>query len=127
MKFIETENQKLQAEKQKLQREIDELKAQALIDKSQVAELKSDKTELKADKLQCSKQLDVIQNLQEDLKSQWKATYIAQTKELRDNLELKLQENVDLTNKLLQKETEIADKNEEIRKLKKKIDSFVQY
>lgn len=106
--------------------------------KSTIAELKVEKAELKAElvvarsdvkaeKLQCSKQLDFIQNLHNKMESQWNATLISQTKDLRDNLQLKLQEIFDLTSKLQKKETEIIDKIEEIKNLKKKIEVFGQF
>lgn len=59
--------------------------------------------------------------------SQWNATCIAQTKELRDALQFKVQENIDLRNKMMKQETEIIDKNEEIKNLKKKIETLTQF
>lgn len=91
--------------------------------KATVAELKAERTEckndIKAKELQFRQELDIFQNLQDNLQLQWNETFTAQTNELRNDMQYKIQENV---NKLQQKEAEVVAKNEEIENLKKKIE-----
>lgn len=136
--------------KAKLKTKTEALETQTTIDKSQITllkaqlevvktqlesspktreieECKSTVADLKADKLQYKQQLDMFQKLHEDLKLQWNATCISETRELRNNFDFKLQENADLAEKVQLKETEIVQKNEEIKKLKEKIEMFGQF
>lgn len=111
-----------------------DLKIQEVIFKNSRAELvecKAEKTELKLDlkteKIQCSKQLDYIKELHQDLKAQYNATYNAELKELRNNLQFKLEEIDELREKLQQKEMEIIEKKQKIEALEKKIQVFGQF
>lgn len=58
-------------------------------------ELATFKSEVENRKLQCSKQLDSVRNVQENLVSQPNATSVLKTKERSDDLQLKLQENAE--------------------------------
>jgi cell division protein FtsL len=52
---------------------------------------------------------------------------IVESKKLRENFELKMQENYELNNKLQQNEAEISVKNEEIDSLYKKVKILLSY
>lgn len=110
---------------------ISELKAEKTECKAERSECKAElvaaKLDVNAEKLQCSKQIGIFQKLQEDLKSQCNQICVLRTKELNDNLEFKLQEIADLANKMQKKDTEIIEKNEEIKKLKKKFEILNQF
>lgn len=122
----------------KKSQQIVDLKAQATIEKYQITsqqqtieELKTEKvemkmkltaakSELKEEKLQCKHQLSMVRELQDRLESQWNATCIAKTLQLRNNLGLKVQEIAELAKIIQQKETEIIEKTQENQNLNKK-------
>lgn len=137
--IVKMENELLKLKSQKLQNEnsenVEKLKVDFKVQevllskaKDEIVECKSEKTELKllvqAEKNQCSKQMDFIRELNQKLESQYNATCIAETKELRNNLQLKLDENDELIARLEKQDSEMNEKNENIEALERKLQNF---
>lgn len=108
----------------KRKEEVEQLKTAVEECKTDKVELKSTVTELKADKQQILKQLELLHQLHQKLESQWNATCIAETQELRKNLQFKLEENSEMDGRLQKQHAEIIEKNLKIASLEKKVKSL---
>lgn len=84
------------------------------------------KNQLKHEKAQCQQQfqqqLNLIREFQQKLELQWNASCVAETKELRKNFQIKLDEIDELDDRLQKRKAEVKEKNEKISSLQKKIE-----
>lgn len=94
---------------------------------AEVEKYESNITELKVDKMQCNNQINLFRELLQKLEMMWNATCLAETIELRSKVQIKLHENSILNEKITQKESEIIEKREEIKKLKSQNEVFGRY
>lgn len=124
LKMLEIMNNNSKEEVEHYKSEKIELKADKVALRKAVDELKLD---VKAEKSQCQKQLNSMQEFHQKLELQWNSTCILEKKELNSNLELKLEENGNLLEKLQKIEANINEKNEKIEQLEKKIQALTQY
>jgi DNA repair exonuclease SbcCD ATPase subunit len=109
VKFDEVLSKKAEKEIEDLKLAIDELK----IEKTELKlELNAAKSDVKTERKECKQQLDLIREIQNELKSQWNTTCVLKTTELQNNFEFKLQEIAEMKENLQRKEAE----NEKLKK-----------
>lgn len=88
----------------------------------EIEELRSTISEQKSDKKHCQNQLNFMQDNQSKLEKQWNEICTLKVEVNQKTLEFKLKENEELTNKLERQDLEIIEKNDAIKKLKKKVE-----